>query len=269
MSEGIVGGYVEVGGARTYYEQTGSGPLVLLIHTAGRDSRQWHAVMGLLADRYRLVAPDLPGHGKSWPLQGEPCLDGMDELAEWLSAFVSAVGNGAYFVSGCSLGGNLTLLLAAQDERVTAAVALQAAAYTPTISETSLTMMTHPHVNLAFSNMDFTMSLVGADADADGRRFIEWGVTTVNAPAQRADLAAYTRCDIRAWLPSVTCPVVMARGEHDWVVSQDMVEATAAGLANAASVEVSILPGLGHFPHVEKPATVAGLLSRAFEAARR
>lgn len=260
---GITGRYVEVQGARAYYEESGEGPLVLLIHTAGRDNRQWLGVMCGISVPARLVAPDLPGRGKSWPAPGEkPCLDDIHDIAAWLSDFITAIGGGEYVVCGCSLGGNLALLLPAVDSRVIATMPMQGSDLTPTISEVGLTMMTHRLVNLSYSNMDFTMSLVGSGAEPTGRDFIEWGVTTVNGAAQRGDLTAYTRTDIRGRMADVTCPVLLVHGEEDWVVSRTMVDETAARLTAAASVEVVSLPGLGHFPHVESPPTVARLLER-------
>jgi pimeloyl-ACP methyl ester carboxylesterase len=262
----ITGRYLEVAGVRTYYEESGEGPLVLLIHTAGRDNGQWHGVMTECDAPARFVAPDLPGHGKSAPLSRErPCFDDIDDIAAWLSAFVTAVGGGDFIVCGCSLGGNLALLLPTIDLRIVATIPMQGADLTPTISEVGLQMMTHPQVNLSYSNMDFTMSLVGSGAEPAGREFIEWGVTTVNGPAQRGDLTAYTRTDIRLRMPEVTCPVLLVRGEHDWVVSREMVDATASRLTRAKKVELVSLPGLGHFPHVESPSAVAALLRRVLE----
>jgi pimeloyl-ACP methyl ester carboxylesterase len=69
----IVGRYVrfEVGGAeyRMYYEEAGQGIPLLLQHTAGADSRQWRHFLAdpELQRTYRLIAYDLPFHGRSLP----------------------------------------------------------------------------------------------------------------------------------------------------------------------------------------------------------
>ena len=42
---------------------TGTGPEILLLHGAGASSHTWHRLIPYLDDRYRLIAPDLPGHG--------------------------------------------------------------------------------------------------------------------------------------------------------------------------------------------------------------
>lgn len=256
----IAGQYIEVAGSQAYVDTTGAGPNVILIHTAGRDARQWHPVMARLAADFTLFAPDLPGRGRSEPMMNGPgYLNEVSELAEWLRSVADSLGLESYLVAGCSLGGNLALMLGASDPRVLGVLALQGADHTPTISQGSLEMMDHPRVSLPHANMDFSMSLVGTDADARANEAIRRGVRTINAPAQRADLTAYTRCDIRSLMPNVSCPVILFRGEDDWVVSEDMVRSTAERLTNA-TVQIDSRSGIGHFPHVEKPDLVADLL---------
>lgn len=257
----ISGRYVESSDSQVYLETTGSGPAVILLHTAGRDARQWHPVMARLAAKFTLYAPDLPGRGRSEPVAGDGgYLDEVADIASWIRGLADSLGLESYLIAGCSLGGNLALLLGASDPRVRGVLALQGADCTPTISAGSLAMMDHPRVSLPHSNINFSMSLIGKDTDADAREAIRRGVRTINAPAQRADLTAYAGCDIRALMPKVTCPVVLFRGEDDWIVDEDMVRATASRLVNAAEVRVIGAPGVGHFPHVERPELVAEML---------
>ncbi|WP_073107152.1 alpha/beta fold hydrolase [Pollutimonas bauzanensis] len=244
-------------GVRAYYECAGRGVPILLLHTAGRDGRQWHRVMETLGDRYRLYAPDLPGHGKSYPLASQPCLDTVDHIAEWLREFSAAVGIEQFVVMGCSVGGNLALLMAAKFSEVLAVIALQGAARTPTFTEKTLELFTHPQVNLMHSNMDFSMSLVGSKADDFARSFSEWGVQSITPLAQQADLRAYTRCDTRDVLNRVTCPVLIARGTEDWLVTSEMVQEALYALNGTNHTEFHALNGLGHFPHLEAPEVVS------------
>lgn len=255
----IVGRYIEVDGRTAYYESCGQGEPILLLHTAARDCRQWHGVMRELGSEYRLIAPDLPGHGKSWPLAGNRCLESVEAIADWIWAFARSLGLERPAVMGCSVGGNLALLLAAQHPEVRAAIALQGAAYTPTFTDAALDMMTHPQVSLMHANMDFSMSLVGSAATEAARAFSEWSVLSIIPRAQQADLRAYAHCDIRPLLGQIRCPVLILRGTEDWLVPQAMVEATRDGLTGAARVEMKPLPGLGHFPHLEDPPQVARL----------
>lgn len=69
-------GFAEVNGTRLYYEVSGNGPAVVLVHGGLVDSRLWDDQMGPLAQRFRVVRYDLRGFGKSaaptgqyWPTE--------------------------------------------------------------------------------------------------------------------------------------------------------------------------------------------------------
>ena len=74
--EPIVGRYLQLplGGRahRVYVEEAGSGTPLLCLHTAGADTRQYRAVMNdpEILGRFRVIAFDLPWHGKSSPPEG-------------------------------------------------------------------------------------------------------------------------------------------------------------------------------------------------------
>ena len=57
--------YVELHGDRVAYREAGSGEVVLLIHGMAGSSDAWQAVLPELAQHYRVIAPDLLGHGQS------------------------------------------------------------------------------------------------------------------------------------------------------------------------------------------------------------
>jgi pimeloyl-ACP methyl ester carboxylesterase len=55
----------EVDGVRLHYLKTGHGPVVLLLHGYTQTSRMWRPIMPLLAEKFTVIAPDLPGIGDS------------------------------------------------------------------------------------------------------------------------------------------------------------------------------------------------------------
>ena len=54
-----------LGDIRLHYDTTGNGEPLLLTHGLGSSARDWENQVGYFADRYRVVTPDLRGHGKS------------------------------------------------------------------------------------------------------------------------------------------------------------------------------------------------------------
>ena len=52
-------------GARVAYRETGAGPALALLHSLGMSHREWEPVVAPLAERFRVLLPDLPLHGDS------------------------------------------------------------------------------------------------------------------------------------------------------------------------------------------------------------
>ena len=97
---------------RFAYRRTGTpGQAVMLLHGWPQTSLAWRRVAPLLADRYDVVAPDLPGFGDS----AKP-LSGFDKrtIARRLREFVSALGLSRIALVGHDLGGHVAYAYAAQ-----------------------------------------------------------------------------------------------------------------------------------------------------------
>lgn len=65
-------GYIDAPAGKLHYWQAGRGPTLLLIHQSSSTVEEFAALVPLLADKYHLVAFDLPGHGNSDDPAGEP-----------------------------------------------------------------------------------------------------------------------------------------------------------------------------------------------------
>ena len=92
----ITGGYVNVNGIKTYYE-TNNGPhnpkgTIIALHTAGRETRQYHGMMEYWENKYTVIAFDLPAHGKSWPLPGNVGIKTSKDYGKFVWDFIQAMG---------------------------------------------------------------------------------------------------------------------------------------------------------------------------------
>lgn len=97
--------------------ESGQGPVVVLLHGAGDRAGAWSKVAPKLAARYRVVVPDLPGHGESDPPEGPLKLG---TVLKGVEGIIAQRGGGQPVVLiGNSMGGWLALLYARQHpERV-------------------------------------------------------------------------------------------------------------------------------------------------------
>jgi len=102
---------LSIHGRTVTYTEVGSGPVLLLIHGMGGSYENWREVIDPLARRYTVVAPDLPGHGRSAPGGGDYSIGA---LATSLRDLLIALGHERATLVGHSLGGGVAMQLAYQ-----------------------------------------------------------------------------------------------------------------------------------------------------------
>ncbi len=130
--------FIVVDGLNIFYREAGDpkAPTLLLLHGFPTSSHMFRDLLPLLADRYHLVAPDLPGFGFSDAPDRRRFNYTFDHLAKVVDHFIEAVGSKRYamyvFDYGAPVGFRLAL---ARPERVTAIVSQNGNAYAEGLSE--------------------------------------------------------------------------------------------------------------------------------------
>lgn len=125
-------GRVEADGVRIFYRAAGDpdAPVILLLHGFPASSFMFRELIPRLADRYRVIAPDLPGFGFTDVPQERNYKYTFDSLARSIGAFVDALGLQRYalyiFDYGAPTGFRLAM---AHPDRVTAIVSQNGNAY--------------------------------------------------------------------------------------------------------------------------------------------
>src|SRR5690349_4114087 len=98
--------YVELHGDRIAYRNVGRGPALLLIHGMAGSSATWQAILPQLSKKYRVIAPDLLGHGESAKPRGDYSLGAF---AVWLRDLLDELEISRVTIVGQSLGGGVAM----------------------------------------------------------------------------------------------------------------------------------------------------------------
>lgn len=243
------------GAAELYVESAGSGRPILFLHTAGADSRQFHGQLAdvALAAEWRLVAPDMPFHGRSMPpegWQGEPYrLSGARYLG-WCAAIIEQVIGEKAIVAGGSMGAALALLLAAERPDLVAGVI----AIEPPFRSKGRRNPYQHHVGVhaGLHNAAFVRGLMSPTSPIDSRRRAAW-IYSQGAPEIYAgDLAFYSDefdgAEVAPRIDAARTPVSLLCGTYDYSATPEDGAKLAALIPGA---DLRVMEGLGHFPMCE------------------
>jgi pimeloyl-ACP methyl ester carboxylesterase len=120
---------VDLAGPVHYADFGGAGPPIVLVHGLGGSHLNWMAVGPRLARRARVVAPDLAGFGRTPPAGRS---SGVEANAELLTRFLDRVAGKPAVLVGNSMGGAISMLVAArQPQRVAGLVLVDPAVPVP------------------------------------------------------------------------------------------------------------------------------------------
>jgi pimeloyl-ACP methyl ester carboxylesterase len=230
-----------------------SQPTIVLLHGAGFDHTAWALHSRWFAHHgYGVLAPDMPGHGRSC---GAP-LRSIAEMADWTAALLEAAGVARATLVGHSMGSLVALETAARHPAKVSALGLIG---------TTATMNVGPDLLKAAEANDHAavdmVSIWGLGFDAELGGSLAPGLW-MHGGAQRvlercrpgvlfADLSACNAYqDALAAAAKITIPTTLVLGERDMMTPSRGGKALAAALPNSRIV---VLPGAGHMMMAERP----------------
>lgn len=260
----LTGRYVDVQETRTYYETVGDeeAPTIVAVHTAGAEGRQWHHTAQRLAKRgYRVVIPDLPGHGKTYPVDWE-VHDSIHGHAEFVFAFTEALGLDRPAITGCSIGGDIAIDLAVNHAaELSYVLAFEGAGRT---RGAQLGRLSHPHALPGWQNvLEYSViDSTAADCPDEYRQELIWQHQNAHEAAT-SDLQGWADHDVTDRLSEATLPVLLVRGTADFYIQDDVFEETIAGLPDCEPVTME---ATGHYPMMERPGETAELMASFLKA---
>ncbi|MCU4652338.1 alpha/beta fold hydrolase [Roseibacterium sp. SDUM158016] len=255
---------------RWHVQIEGTGPDMLLLHGAGASAHSWHRLMPRLDERFRLIAPDLPGHGWTRSPRGR---SGLPQVARDIAALMTEIGASPRVIVGHSAGGAIALEIARQglmelDRIVVINGALEdfkgpAGVLFPIMARV---LAVNPFTGLFLSRGGSTAqvrSLIGATGtDLDEAALSHYArliARREHVDGTLAMMAQWSLRELNASLPGISVPTLFLHGDRDQAVRIDVAERAAAAMPDARLVT---LKGIGHLAQEEAPDLVADEILR-------
>jgi magnesium chelatase accessory protein len=263
--------FVESGGLTWHVQVLGSGPPLLLVHGTGASTHSWRDLLVPLAERFTVIAPDLPGHGfTSMPARSEGLsLRGMARGIDGLLGVLGmrpeiAVGHsaGAAILVRMCLDGVLPLkTLISLNGAILPLAGVAGQIFSP-IAKFLIELDFVPRM-AASRNADPTvlaslLSNTGSKLDARGQEL--YGRLARNPGHVAGALGMMANWDLNSLkpeLPRVSARVVLVASGLDRMIKPDDSFKLRDRLANS---EVVYLRDLGHLAHEERPADIVALV---------
>lgn len=264
--------YIEVNGARLYYEMAGSGTAFIMIHAGIADCRMWDNEFDTFASKYQVLRYDMRGCGRSLPVKGEFNLhDDLTALLEMLEIPAPAI------LMGCSMGGGLAIDYALEKpEQVSSLILvgsgppgleLDVAGPEALFAQSEAAFLARDLDRVAELDMQIWFDGMGRqteDVDAIARQKA-FDMARLVAEHELTGIGEHVR---KPWdsqaverLHELTMPVLIVTGENDIPFLRLAADYLVQRLPKASQI---LIPNAAHLPNMEHPemfgAAVQGFL---------
>ncbi|WP_276044643.1 alpha/beta fold hydrolase [Mycobacterium cookii] len=266
--------YLDLHGERVAYRDAGSGEALLLIHGMAGSSATWRAVIPELSKKYRVLAPDLLGHGESTKPRGDYSLGAF---AASLRDLLDALDISRATVVGQSLGGGVAMQFTYQHREYCQRLALISSGGLGPDLNWILRFLSAPGAELLLpvvapkpvltvgNKLGSWLKSAGVEAP---RATEMWSAYSSLADQQTRQAFLRTLrsvVDYRGQAVSALGKIHVSHGLPTLLIwgEEDKIIPVAHGHAAHDAVpgsRLEVLAGVGHFPHVESPIAVVDIL---------
>lgn len=238
-----------------FYESYGDGPAVLLIHSFPHDHRVWQPQATALANRFRIITPDLPSFGQSPRMERFS----IEAAADLMIKLMTRLELPRVIVGGISMGGYISLAIAKRRPPQLAGLILtdtKAAADTPEARQKrsdSIELIRNDGFAHVIGQM-LPTQVVQAAAKEQLKTIME----SQTPGALIAGMTALRdRPDYSEVLATIDVPTLLLFGEHDSITPPSIAQTLCKSLKNSTT---TIVPEAGHISTLDQPQRVTDAL---------
>lgn len=240
---------------RIYYidENSAAQSVVMLIHGLGSDSSSWvYQIVDLVAAGFRVIAPDVPGFGKS---SATPNSSSIADLASFLPKLCSYLGIDQVNLVGISMGGTIALQFTLDHPtRVLRLILVNTYANLDRSNWRNWPYFIRRLVAVHLLGLSTQANIVAMrifprPEQAELRAVLIQQILQTDPAYYRKVLRALARFDVETRLPEITCPTLIISGNQDTTVALPLQKRLEA-IPKAYSL---ILEDAGHAAPVDQP----------------
>jgi 3-oxoadipate enol-lactonase len=247
------------------YTDTAAGPTLVLLHAFPLDREMWKPQLAALAGTARVIAPDMPGFGRS-ALPPEPW--SVESAADAVTGLLDTLGlTGRVVVGGLSMGGYVAMAFARKYPDRLAGLILADTRAEPDDAagkENREKMIATARKQGAAAVVEAMLPKLLSDATRTNRPAVADAVKAIGsrqtAEGVAAGLAALRdRPDATPGLDQVSVPTLVLVGEHDAVTPPTLAAAMAGRVYGSDLVTI---PNAGHLSNLENPEAFNAAVAR-------
>jgi len=241
------------------YHDSGTGTALLLLHSFGHNKNLWYPQLThFLELGYRVIAPDMPGHGES---SFDPARHTVDGIAESYIEFLDQLGVKQAVITGISIGGYITLKMMARRPDLFSGMVMictKAEADTDEIKARRRSQIDNIRNNGLQSFVETTApKRVAPRIVAERPWVVDWIKMmnyTVTTDANAATLEAMAlKEDDTPTLAKITVPALILSGSHDIFIPAESPHNLKNGIKNSVH---HVIQDAGHVASLENPTEV-------------
>lgn len=239
-------------GEGVYFSGGSGAETLVLVHGVNDQAGTWSPVVPALMKRYRLIVPDLPGHGESGPKEGPISLP---SIVERIHAIAECENARSVSIAGSSMGAWIAILYALQYPDEVNHLYLESGGGLARV----------PGVPLTAATREDAQRILRA-VHGPNAKLPEWAADALvarsgDAPVHRVMASNVFPHFVDARLGEVRAPVKIIWGEHDGVVPRSYVDDLVKGIRDA---KLCVIPGAAHIPHSQQPEKFTACLMETF-----
>ena len=234
------------------HEDRGNGPAILFLHGHPFSRAMWAPQVAALSDEFRVVAPDLPGYGKSGTVDQ---VMSMRRFADTVVELLDDLEVERATVVGLSMGGLVAMELGlGYPERVAGLVLAATTAAPPSAEDADRRRGAAADIEahgMLGHTAEMLPRLFGPAASRDPGLtvpIVETMLRTNPLGAAAALRGRAKRPDYERLLGDLRPPALVIAGDRDAYSTKEVTDRLVAALPDP---DVLILPGVGHFPNLE------------------